>query len=382
MEVRTVHGRPDDRPPEVGQLPDDARQAGDALRLPARPLTRVDLDRQRLAERLERVENPASIRSDLRGRLKDLPPGHPSSPWEEDGSLRPPAPRLANLERPDPPLTDAAYAAHVREVVKGLNDAASDHLTNEDQQTVNGNREHWTAERNKMHADIVAEAYYLAANVPCDGQAIIAGGLGGAGKTTVLERYAGIDLSQYVMINPDNFKEKLAERGLTKEIPGLSPMETTTLAHEESSDIARRLALRAMADGRNLIWDITLSSERSSDRVGELRSAGYKHIQGIFVDIPIETSIARSEARHRNGHDRYLAGDGLGGRYVPPEVIRKQRDEDFGTKNRKTFEMIKDRFDDWAIYDNSVDGRPPVLVDRKAVDASQPDVRQRREPER
>jgi len=328
------------------------------------------------------MQSPVTGRTELQQRLHNLEPGNPSSPWEEDGTPRSPAPRLADLERLSPPLSDTAYAAHIADVVRGLGEAGGEHLMNADQHTIDGNREDWTAEREKIHAAIVAEAYDLAADVPCDRQAIIAGGLGGAGKTTVLERYAGIDLSQYLMINPDNFKGELAERGLTREIPGLSPMETTTLAHEESSDIARGLALRAMGDGKNLIWDITLSSKRSSDRIEELRSAGYEHIIGIFVDIPIETSIARSEARHRRGHDRYLAGDGLGGRYVPPEVIRRQWDEDFGSKNRKTFDMIKDRFDDWAIYDNSLDGRPPVLVDRKTIsDADQVDARQRKELE-
>ena len=378
MELRSVDARPGGQPPDANRAPDVGR-AGSAApvvererlagpsdqRLPGRPPARVDLGRQHLAERLERVENPASNRSDLQERLKDLPPGHPSSPWEEDGTPRPPAPRLADLERLDPHLSDADYAAHVREVVKGLSEAASDHLTSADQHTVDGNGEHWTAERNKIHAAIVAEAYALAADVPCDRQAIIAGGLGGAGKTTILEKYAGIDLSQYLIINPDNFKEKLAERGLTATIPGLSPMETTTLTHEESSHIARRLAMRAMADGKNVIWDITMSSEKSSGRVGELRAAGYNHIEGIFVDISIETSIARSEARHRRAHDQYLAGEGLGGRYLPPEVTRRQFDEEFGTKNRRNFEMIKDQLDDWSIYDNSVDGRPPILVDRK-----------------
>ena len=138
-----------------------------------------------------------------------------------------------------------------------------------------------------------------------------------------------------------------------------------------------------MADGKNVIWDITLSSERSTHRVDELRAAGYEHIAGIFVDIPIETSIARTEDRHRRSHDSYLAGEGLGGRHVPPEVIRRQSDEDFGTKNRRTFEMMKDRLDDWVIYDNSTDGRPPILIDRKRVaDRGNTNAPQRKEPER
>ena len=39
----------------------------------------------------------------------------------------------------------------------------------------------------------------------------MAGGLGGAGKSTVLEKYAGIDRSKYLTINPDDIKEEMAE---------------------------------------------------------------------------------------------------------------------------------------------------------------------------
>lgn len=334
-------------------------------------------------ERFVRGERAGGGRAELRERLGGLQPGHPSSPWDEHGAPRPPAPRLADLERAEPPLSDAAYAAHKARVAKGLDYANAAHLTSAEQHTVNNNRENWTPERNKIHGAIVAETYAQAQDVPCERRAIIAGGLGGAGKTTILENYAGIDLSRYIMINPDHYKEKLAERDLVEKIPGLSPMETTTLVHDESSHIARRVALRAMAEGKNIIWDITLSSERSAHRIDELRAAGYEHIAGIFVDIPIETSIARTEARHRRSHDHYLAGEGLGGRYIPPEVIRRQWDEDFGTKNRQTFEMMKDRLDDWAIYDNSVDGRPPILVDRKSAgDGALTDDPRRKEPGR
>ena len=45
---------------------------------------------------------------------------------------------------------------------------------------------------------------------PCDHKAIVAGGLGGSGKTTVLATNAEIDLSQYLMINPDDIKEEMA----------------------------------------------------------------------------------------------------------------------------------------------------------------------------
>ncbi len=52
------------------------------------------------------------------------------------------------------------------------------------------------------------------------------------------------------MINPDDIKEEMAKRGMIPEVGGLSPMEASDLVHEESSDVAKRLAVRACAAGR------------------------------------------------------------------------------------------------------------------------------------
>ncbi len=332
--------------------------------------------RQRWPERPERVEHPADVREELRDRLNNLAPGHPSSPWDERGAPRPPVTQLADLERLTPPLSDAAYAAHRDEVAKQLDHALEVHLTTKDQFAIDKDGQAWVAERRAVHDEIIRDAYDAAANVPCERKAVIAGGLGGAGKTTVLEKYVGIDKSEseYLTINPDKFKEELALRGLVPEIPGLSPMEASSLAHEESSHIARLLAARALADGKNVIWDVTLSSERSAIlRVHELKAAGYQKIEGIFVDIPIEASVTRALTRNRHGHDRYLAGEGLGGRYVSEQIIRSQADPDYQSVNRRAFEKIKDYFSRWAIYDNSVDKRPPILVDQGPGNREQPE---------
>jgi len=45
--------------------------------------------------------NPGSTR-DMQSRLTDLPHGHPSSPYNEDGSLRPPVLRLQDMDLPRP----------------------------------------------------------------------------------------------------------------------------------------------------------------------------------------------------------------------------------------------------------------------------------------
>ena len=107
-----------------------------------------------------------------------------------------------------------------------------------------------------------------------------------------------------------------------------------------------------------------MSSEESTQRrIDDLRAAGYTQVDGLFVDIPIETSVKRMELRHREGHDKYRAGIGLGGRFVPPEIIRRQTDSEWGCKNRRTFEAMKKSLNNWAIRDNGTDGRPARLVE-------------------
>jgi predicted kinase len=297
----------------------------------------------------------------LRGRQEALGPAHPSAPGYLDSAGR----HAERGDSPDAakPLSDAGYAARVCEIDATLADWRKTYRGTEYQHTTDSSHQVWSAERAARHDEIIQHMYAKAANVPCDGKAILAGGLPGAGKTTVLTALAGVDRSQYLVINPDAIKEQMASRDMQPDIPGLSPMEATELAHEESSYISKQLALRAYADGKNVIWDITMSSTDSTQRrVGELRAAGYTDIEAIFIDIPVEVSLSRAEARHRKEHDAYRAGDGLGGRYIPPDLIRAQADPDHGSTNRATFERVKQHVDRWRVFDNSVDGREAALV--------------------
>lgn len=262
------------------------------------------------------------------------------------------------------PLTALEHEDRTSDVEDRLVKAHAADLASDHQHTTDPDRQQWTAERDRIHGEIVRDIYSEATSVPCEYRAIIAGGLAGAGKSTVLSAQLGIDQSQYLTINPDDIKEKMARRGLVPEVEGLSPMEASDLVHEESSVIAKQLAHRAQLDGKNLIWDITMSSRESTqERIDALRSAGYNRIDAVFVDIPIETSIRRTQARHREGHDMWRAGEGLGGRYVPPEVILRQADPDWGSKNRKHFEAAKVAVNNWIVLDNSVDGNHAIVVE-------------------
>jgi len=301
------------------------------------------------------LDAPAATALDR--RLERLPEGHPSSPGYPDG------PSDRGLDTPGP-LTDVEHAEHVADVKARLEKARAAGLDTKVQHTLDAKQEIWSDEREDIHDAIIDDLYAAAATVPRDGEAILAGGLAGSGKTTVLARHAGIDLSRYLMINPDLIKEEMSQRGLVPEVEGLSPMEASDLVHEECSYIAKRLARRAEADRCNLIWDITMSTTTSAqDRINALRGAGYSRVDGIFVDIPIEVSVRRADSRHREDHEKYRSGIGLGGRLVPEEVTLAQADAEWGSRNRAAFEKLKESLDAWSRYDNSVDGRAPVLVE-------------------
>ncbi|MGH3274258.1 MAG: zeta toxin family protein, partial [Streptosporangiaceae bacterium] len=184
----------------------------------------------------------------------------------------------------------------------------------------------WTAGRNMDQGALVASMYEQAALVPCERKAIMLGGLPGAGTAGALTQ-AGVDTSQYFTISIDGIITDMAARGLIPHVDGLSPLEAADLVHVEAQFLAKRLGLRALADGRNVIWDISMASQHAVESwIAAHRRAGYT-IHGIFAEISIGQSVTRSAAMHRRGHDEFRQGRGYGGRFIPPEAIRALADD-------------------------------------------------------
>ncbi|MGH3217302.1 MAG: hypothetical protein ACRDPY_00995 [Streptosporangiaceae bacterium] len=107
----------------------------------------------------------------------------------------------------------------------------------------------WTAQRNMDQGALVAAMYAQADNIACERKAILVGGLRGAGALT----QAGIDASRYLTISIDGILTEMAARGLIPHVDGLSPLEAADLAHAGAQFLAKRLGMRALADGRNII---------------------------------------------------------------------------------------------------------------------------------
>ena len=178
----------------------------------------------------------------------------------------------------------------------------------------------WTGERSRQQRRLVAEMYQAAAGVPCERSAVIAGGLPGADKAAALDR-AGLDRSQYLTVSIDAVLVRMAAAGHIQEADGLSPLERSGPVHAEAQYLAKRVLLRALMDGRNLILDISLASWRAAESwTYALRFADYA-VNAVFADIGIDEAVRRSDEAFRRGEEEFRRGRGYGGRRIPAEAI-------------------------------------------------------------
>jgi hypothetical protein len=312
-----------------------------------------DGDRDALVELCKRSGEP--VPADL-ARYKATQPRDRTGKWTHGGGGGAAA---ASGGGGKAPLTDAEYEAHTAMIESKVAAELARGGTTDAMYSIDGKGRVYTPERAKMHQEIVDEVWRGAANVPNEGKAILAGGLGGAGKTTILGQHAGIPRDKYLTLNPDDIKETMARKGMVPKVEGLAPMEAATLAHGEATHITDMIATRAYAEKKNIIWDVTMRGGGVDSWVQDLRGKGYREVRGVFVDIPVETSVQRALSRHRQGLEEYRNGKGMGGRWIPPAISRGNVDPVYGSKNRRSFEEAKGAFDNWQMWDNSVLGRPP-----------------------
>jgi predicted ABC-type ATPase len=278
----------------------------------------------------------------------------------------PAAPESTRDQTQAPYVGDEAREAFV---TQSLADAREQGLETKDRFGDPSRPSGYTAEREAQQNAILQRLYEEASGVPNNRQALMSGGLGGAGKSYVLANHPDIAQDQYLTINADELKDELIKAGMAPDVPGLTPLEMAGLIHEESSDMSLRLAELAHRDGKNLIWDITMGSQGSvASRLAKLRENNYT-VKGIFVSIPAEKSVESAMQRWRDGLDRFNAGEGLGGRYVPPDIIRSAADVQNArarSRNEDTFTQMRAQMDDWELWDNSQRNPDPAL-NRDAV---------------
>ena len=179
----------------------------------------------------------------------------------------------------------------------------------------------WTGERNRQQGRLVAGLYRAAAGVPCERGAVIAGGLPGADKDAALDR-SGVDRSRYFTVSIDAVLNQMAGAGLIPESDGLSPLMRAGQVHAEAQHIAKRVLLRALMDGRNLILDISLASWRAAEAwTYALRYANYT-LTAVFADIGVDEAVRLASEARRRGEEKFRRGHGHGGRVIPAAAIR------------------------------------------------------------
>ncbi len=171
-----------------------------------------------------------------------------------------------------------------------------------------------------LHARIID--HFLAGKTKPKGKpaaTFMAGG-SGAGKGTAQkgfddDRKALIDNS--VLIDPDEIKALLPEfRSMVESGDGYAAFG----AHEESSDISKRLADEARSRGLNILFDGTGDNKKHDkfyNQLGDIDAAGYD-VSVVMVNLPTETAVERAISRAFGDGDS-KAGSG---RMVPPSMIR------------------------------------------------------------
>lgn len=216
----------------------------------------------------------------------------------------------------------------------------------------------YTRFREAVHKQVIRKRMAAAADVPNNREAVIFGGIPGAGKgyaaSTLGPKALGFDPAKFMTVNPDDMKAALVAVD-PNDYQGLQPGETSPLLHEEGSRLAKDLAKEGMKQGKNILWDITMSSPGSVEsRIKDLRAAGYE-VKFAFVQAP--PMAAASRAVHR-----WLT-PGAEGRYVSIDQYRDlaRAEATTGkTPNRATFDALKDSVDGWVLIDSSA-GKPRVV---------------------
>ncbi|KIF00433.1 hypothetical protein PL81_41040 [Streptomyces sp. RSD-27] len=210
----------------------------------------------------------------------------------------------------------------------------------------------WTAERRRLHKEILDEAKATCAGLPRDGKAVLlTAGPPGAGKGEsqqllrgrqgddtklgqALAQAHGMDLDQYVVLDPDEFKERIIRHGGAPALPAhayalpggmrLAPAELAPLVHRESSYLQDAFEDWAREQGFNLLYDGVMKNfDKTHSLLSDLNRRGYSERVVLSVEVPMQTSLEQNALRWQAGRIAFDQGTAdYGGRMAPEPLIR------------------------------------------------------------
>ncbi|MCX5195013.1 zeta toxin family protein [Streptomyces sp. NBC_00249] len=209
----------------------------------------------------------------------------------------------------------------------------------------------WDPARGAMHDEIIDAFKAKYADHPRGGRAVLmTAGAPGAGKGSTQDNLAlwqseaselgrqlssihGLDIKDYVVLNPDDFKEDLFKAGglppLSPEdlrLPfgrELTPAEMSGLLHTEASVLRDRCEAWARKEGYNLLYDATLANEpNAAALLQSLSDDKYAQRVILSVEVPHDLSVAQNAGRWHQGRVEFEQGtNAYGGRMSPEGMI-------------------------------------------------------------
>jgi predicted ABC-type ATPase len=204
----------------------------------------------------------------------------------------------------------------------------------------------WSKDRHALHD--AAIAYYLDGKTPPAGKktALFFAGGTASGKSTALKRAPGLEPENAVHIDPDELKKWIPEY---RQAALARDRYASSMAHEESSALAKRLYSEAVRRGLNVIIDGTGDSggNKFLSKLEAAKKDGYD-VSVFMVDAPTEVAVARSVLR---GHKT--------GRFVPLEILRDTHSN--VSKAHLTWRN-SDVISSWQLWSTADQGGDPVKM--------------------
>lgn len=201
----------------------------------------------------------------------------------------------------------------------------------------------WTAERAKLHDEIVAEHLAQATTKPQEPTYVIFGGGSAAGKSNLRKHLSAGDFPKdAITIDTDEIKKRLPEYS---DMVAKGDSSAAAYTHEESSYLGKRIAKEGIEAGYNVVLDGTgnVSLESLMKKANQARQAGHK-VQGVYATVP--TKIA--EQRNLDRAERT-------GRLVVPTYLRSTH---AAVSNIVPDAMQRDVFDKFDLYDTQQGVKP------------------------